>query len=34
VTQPLKKEESEEKNVQKELDNSGNIEGICILWLA
>jgi len=30
VAQPLKKEESKEKNVQKGLDNNGNIEGICI----
>jgi hypothetical protein len=27
---PLKKEKSKEKNVQKGLDNNGNIEGICI----
>jgi hypothetical protein len=27
VAQPLKKAESKEKNVQKGLDNSGNIEG-------
>jgi hypothetical protein len=31
VAQPLKKAESKEKNVQKGLDNNGNIEeGICI----
>jgi hypothetical protein len=27
VAQPLKKEESKEKKVQKGLDNNGNIEG-------
>jgi hypothetical protein len=30
VTQPLKKRIEGRKNVQKGLDNSGNIEGICI----
>jgi hypothetical protein len=30
VAPPLKKAESKEKNVQKGLDNNGNIEGICI----
>jgi hypothetical protein len=33
VTQPLKKRIAERKNGQKGLDNSGNIEGICIFQL-
>ena len=33
MAQPLKKEESKEKNVQKGLDNNGNIEGIFIFRL-
>jgi hypothetical protein len=33
VTQPLTKAERKEKNVQKGLDNSGNIEGISVAFL-
>jgi hypothetical protein len=33
VAQPLKKEESKEKKVQKGLDNNGNIEGFFIFLI-